>query len=175
MQDLICQPCAVDIRLGAPGRMSKSSFLANLLNPASHNMQHFRVGHEMCPGFRGADWCARDLARHGHALMLHVRLESIAGESGQAAIPQQECTSYDADEAAWNGYVEVVRELRAHGVHCTSRGAVGAVINGHAEVIRELLAHDIHCTSRGANGAAKNGHVDVIRELQAHGDLIWRN
>src|SRR3546814_6608994 len=42
---------ARNLRHGTGG----AAFLANLLNPATHNMHHFRVGSALCPGKRGCD------------------------------------------------------------------------------------------------------------------------
>src|SRR3546814_1768803 len=64
--------------------------------------------------------------------------------------------------------MDVIRDLRAHGIHCTSVGADRAARSGHVDVVRDLRAHGIHCTSVGADWAAMNDHLDVIRDLRAH-------
>src|SRR3546814_793925 len=152
----------------AIGRVSKSAFLANLLNPAAHNMRHFRVGSAMCPGKRGCDWRAGDLARCGRVSLLRVRLSRIVAGTGREAISVQECNSEDARNPARNGDLDVIRELRAHGIHCTASGADSAAGKGRMDVVRELRAHTIPCTSRGADWAAQNGHVAVIQDLRTH-------
>src|SRR3546814_49016 len=162
MEVVACDIGIRNLRLGTGG----AAFLANLLNPAAHNMHHFRVGSALCPGKRGCDWRAGDLARRGHASLLRIRLDRLAASVDSEAI-SAECSYEDADIAAENGHLDMVRDLRAHGIHCTSDGANGAAVNGHLDVVRDLRAHGIHCTSNGADRAAANGHLDVVRDLQA--------
>src|SRR3546814_7132274 len=87
--------CDTGTRRGTGG----AAFLANLLNPAAHNMHHFRVGSALCPGKRGCDWRAGELARQGHASLLRIRLDRLAASVDSESI-SAECTSSDADEAA---------------------------------------------------------------------------
>jgi hypothetical protein len=42
--------------------------------------------------------------------------------------------------------VEVIRDLRAHGIHATEYGADLATANDHLEVVQDLAVHGIHCT-----------------------------
>src|SRR3546814_843567 len=163
MEDVVCEAGIRNLRLGTGG----AAFLANLLNPAAHNMHHFRVGSALCPGTRGCDWRAGDLARQGHASLLRIRLEHLAASADSESI-LVECNSKDADEAIRKGHLAVVRDLRAHGIRCTSEGANWAARNGHVDVIRDLRAHDIHCTANGADRAAERGGLDVIQDLRAH-------
>src|SRR5690554_6649488 len=67
------------------------------------------------------------------------------------------------------GYLDVIQDLRAHGIHCTSNGANWAAENDHLDVVRDLRVHGIRCTSRGADMAAENGHLDMVQDLRAHG------
>src|SRR3546814_13786908 len=105
MDDVMCDSKIRRLRLGA----SKPTFLANLLNPAAHNMRHFRVGSALCPGKRGCDWRAGNLARQGYASLLRIRLAGLAASADSAAI-SAECNSEDANEAAGNGHMGVDRK-----------------------------------------------------------------
>src|SRR3546814_5627292 len=96
MDALACDTGIRNLRLATGGA---AAFLANLLNPAAHNMYHFRVGSALCPGKRGCDWRAGDLARQGHASLLRIRLERLAASADSESI-SAECNSEDADEAA---------------------------------------------------------------------------
>src|SRR3546814_777005 len=109
MDDVACDAGVRNLRLGTGG----AAFLANLLNPAAHNMHHFRVGSALCPGWRGCDWRTGELARWGHASLLHIRLGRLAASADSGTI-SAECNSEDADRAAENGHVDVIRDLRAH-------------------------------------------------------------
>src|SRR3546814_10343509 len=119
MGDVVCDTRVRNLRLGTGGA---AAFLANLLNPAAHNMHHFRVGSALCPGKRGCDWRIGDLAILGYASLLRIRLDRLAASADSESI-SAECDSFDANEAAENGHVDVIRDLRAHGIHCTSDGA----------------------------------------------------
>src|SRR3546814_8543312 len=99
-------------------------------------MHHCRVGSALCPGKRGCDWRAGELARCGHASLLRIRLARLAASVDSESI-SAECNSEDANEAAKNGHLDVIRDLRAHGIHCTSRGADRAAENGRADVIQD--------------------------------------
>ena len=79
------------------------------------------------------------------------------------------CADYAADWAAESGRFEIVRDLRAHGFHCTQNGANGAAGNGHLEIVRDLRARGIQCTEFGADLAAGGNHLEVVRDLRAHG------
>src|SRR3546814_13505999 len=85
-------------------------------------MHLFRVGSALCLGKRGCDWRTGDLARQGHASLLRIRLDLLAASADSEAI-SAECNSEDANEAARNGHLDAIRELRAHGIHCTVVGA----------------------------------------------------
>src|SRR3546814_4521447 len=85
-------------------------------------MHHFRVGSALCPGKRGCDWRAGDLAIQGHASLLRIRLDRLAASADSESI-SAECNYMDGNEAAANGDVDVVRDLRVHGIHCTVGGA----------------------------------------------------
>src|SRR3546814_902934 len=135
MGDVVCDTGIRNLRLGTGG----AAFLANLLNPAAHNMHHFRVGSALCPGKRGCDWRAGDLARQGHASLLRICLDRLAASADSESI-SAECNCFDANEAAENGHLDVVKDLRAHGIHCTSTGADEAARYGHLDVIRDLRA-----------------------------------
>src|SRR3546814_10527036 len=118
MDDVVCDTGIRNLRHATGG----AAFLANLLNPAAHNMHHFRVGSALCPGKRGCDWRAGDLAKRGHASLLRIRLALLAASADSESI-SAECNSKDADEAAENGHLEAIQDLRAHGIHCTTTGA----------------------------------------------------
>src|SRR5690606_8859092 len=133
-----------------------AAFLANLLNTATHNMHHFRVGSALCPGTRGCDWRTGNLARQDHASLLRIRLDRLAA-SGDSGTISAECNSSDANEAARSGYLGVVQDMRAHGIQCTSDSANWAAHNGHLDVIQDLRVHSIRCTSHGGDWAARNG------------------
>lgn len=54
------------------------------------------------------------------------------------------CTSEGADPAAGKRHLENdPRDLRAHGIHRTSRGADWAACSNHLQVLRDLRAHGI--------------------------------
>src|SRR5690554_3455973 len=142
-------------------------FILNILTPSAHNNPQYRVASELCPGKRVSEWGAGELAKYGYTEMLRIRLAHLMAESGVEGV-KKECNWNDADAAAENGHVEVIRELRAHDVHCTSDGADVAAGNGHMEMVQDLRAHGIQCTSQGAKLGAMNGHVEVIRDLRAH-------
>src|SRR5690554_5736964 len=99
-------------------------FIVNILTPAAHNNPQYRVASELCPGERVHEIRAGDLARRGHAEMLRIRLSQLVAESSGVEGVKKECNSDDADEAAKNGYLDAVQELRAHGIHCTPLGAL---------------------------------------------------
>src|SRR3546814_20381172 len=82
MCDVTCDTGIRNLRLGT----GAAAFLANLLNPAAHNMHHFRVGSALCPGKRGGDWRAGDLARQGHASLLRIRLGRLADSADSESI-----------------------------------------------------------------------------------------
>ena len=142
-------------------------FIVNTLTPAAHNNPQYRVASELCPGKRGCEWRAGELAGCGYADMLRIQLAQLMAESGIEGV-KKECNWKDVCETAENGHLDVIRELLAYGIHCTSLGADMAALRGHLDVIHDLRAHDIHCTSRGVEYAAKNGHLDVIRDLRTH-------
>src|SRR3546814_8206122 len=102
MDDVVCDTRVRNLRLGTGGA---AAFLVNLLNPAAHNMHHFRVGSALCPGKRGCDWRAGDLARQGHASLLRIRLARLAASADSESILAY-CTSADANWAADNGHVD---------------------------------------------------------------------
>src|SRR3546814_918311 len=108
MGDMVCDTGIHKLRLATGG----AAFLANLLNPAAHNMHHFRVGSALCPGKRGCDWRAGELARQGHVSLLRIRLDRLAASADSESI-SAECNSEDVNGAAMNGHVDAVRELRA--------------------------------------------------------------
>src|SRR3546814_8325000 len=95
MGDVTCDTRIRSLRLGTGG----AAFLANLLNPAAHNMHHFRVGSALCLGKSGCDWRTGDLARQGHASLLRIRLDRLAASANSESI-SAECNSSDANEAA---------------------------------------------------------------------------
>src|SRR3546814_2414856 len=113
MEVVACDIGIRNLRLETGG----AAFLANRLNPAAHNMHLFRVGSALCPGMRGCDWRAGDLARRGHASLLRIRLDRLAASADSESI-SAECNSKDANAAAENGHVGVIRDLRTHGIHC---------------------------------------------------------
>src|SRR5690554_3965586 len=155
-------------RMSSSPPMKSALVIVNILTPAAHNNPQYRVASELCPGKRGSEWRAGDLTRSGHAEMLRIKLARLIAESGVEGV-KEECNSMDANLAAKNGHLSVVRELRAHGIHCTSDGANMAAWSGHLDVIQDLRARGIHCTANGADWAARNGHLGVVRELRAHG------
>src|SRR3546814_1280282 len=108
MEVVACDIGIRNLRLGTGG----AAFLANLLNPAAHNMHHFRVGSALCPGKRGCDWRTGDLARRGHASLLRIRLDRLAVTADSESI-SAECNSEDVDEAAAKGHLDAIRGLRA--------------------------------------------------------------
>ena len=85
-------------------------------------MPQYRVASELCPGKRGIEWRAGDLAMCGYAKVLRVKLVQLVAESGVEGV-KKECNEMDVDWAAGNGHEEVIRDLRDHGIHCTSYGA----------------------------------------------------
>src|SRR5690554_2231403 len=97
-----------------PSRKS-ALFIVNILILASHNNPQYRVASELCPGKRGIEWRAGDLARRGYVEMLRIRLVQLMAESGIEGV-QKECNSSDADEAAKGGHLDVIRELRHHDI-----------------------------------------------------------
>src|SRR3546814_19533250 len=97
MGDVVCDTGVHNLRLGTGG----AAFLASLLNPAAHNMHHFRVGSALCPGTRGCDWRAGELARQGHASLLRIRLDRLAASVYAESILAA-CDSKEAKEADRN-------------------------------------------------------------------------
>src|SRR5690554_2617903 len=124
-----------------PASRKSALFIVNILTPASHNNPQYRVASELCPGKRVSEIRAGELARSGYAEMLRLRLAQLMAASVVKRVKMKECNSHDADEAAEHGYLEVVRVLRAHGIHCTPRGADTAAGNGHLDMVRDLRAH----------------------------------
>src|SRR5690554_1863625 len=151
----------------SPASSKAALFVVNILTATAGNNPQYRVASELCPGKRGSEWRAGDLARRGYAELLRIRLAQLMAEFGIEGV-KKECRSRDANEAAWSGCLEVVRELRAHGIHCTSGGADMTAAKGHLDVVRDLRANGIDCTSYGADWAAQNGHLHVVRDLRAH-------
>src|SRR5690554_3989885 len=96
------------------GSRKSALFIVNILTPASHTNPQYRVASELCPGKRGIEWRAGDLAKRGYAEMLRVKLVQLVAESGYIGV-RKECDSSDADLAALNGHEEVIRDLRTHG------------------------------------------------------------
>src|SRR5690554_1323078 len=115
----------------SPPSLSRKSalFVVNILTPSSHNNPQYRVASELCPGKRGIECLAGDLAICGYTEMLRIQLAEFGVEG-----LKEECNSKDADEAAENGYLEVIRDLRVHDIHCTTYGADCAAENGHLEI-----------------------------------------
>src|SRR5690554_2912653 len=111
-------------RMSSSPPMKSALVIVNILTPAAHNNPQYRVASELCPGKRGSEVQAGDLARCGYAEMLRVRLARWTAGSGVEGV-QKECTSKDAEKAALNGHLEVIRALRAHDIHCTIDGANG--------------------------------------------------
>ena len=85
--------------------------------------------------------------------MLRIRLVRLKAESPRGLIPQRECDSKDADEAARKGWLAVVRELRKHDICCTANAADLAAEDGQLAVVQYLrtdvstavLARKVHC------------------------------
>src|SRR5690554_6151816 len=100
-----------------PTSPKSALFIVNILTPASHNNPQYRVASELCPGKRTSELRAGRLARCGYVEMLRIRLARLVAESGHEGV-MVVCNSVDADEAAGHGYLEVVHELRAQGIHC---------------------------------------------------------
>jgi hypothetical protein len=67
------------------------------------------------------------------------------------------------------GYLFIIHDLRANGIHCTSDGANRAAQSGNLNIIHDLRANGIHCTLYGANLAAGNSHLNIIHDLRANG------
>lgn len=190
-----CDPVAA---AAAAGKKAKT-FIVDLLNRATHDNAAYRTGYELLPADkRAAEWRTNEFARAGFAEMLRARLDKLRAEVElDWTLYEEACSSDDADAAAseghvqvirvlrdydiccWspqsadlaarNGHLEVVRELRAAGTRCTVLGANLTAASGHLDVVRELRAEGIHCTPMGANLAASHGHLDVVRDLRAHG------
>ena len=173
--------------------MTKALFITSMLNRAMHNNAAFRTGSELCPGTRASGWRTGDFAKHGHVEMLRVRLARLQSES--ESISEEECNSNDANEAADNGHLEVVRELRTHGIECRSWGAVRAAatviwkccaicsrtgsvatrggadfaaMNGRLEMVQYLLERGVHCSVQCADWTAGYGRLEVVRDLLEH-------
>src|SRR3546814_3453865 len=77
-----------------------------------------KTAYEMRISDWSSDVCSSDL----HASLLRIRLDLLAASADSEAI-SAECNSEDANEAARNGHLDAIRELRAHGIHCTVVGA----------------------------------------------------
>ena len=132
-----------------PPRRSRAgtlAFIVNILDRSTHNNRAFRTATELLPGKRACDVRTGDLAQAGHVEVLRIRLGKRRRMPSSDKIPKHECSADDANQAAGSGYLDVVRVLRAHGIHCTSKGADWAAANGHLEVVRDLRAH---CASKG--------------------------
>ena len=152
------------------GGVNTAVLILGILNRETHNNAALRTGSELLPGTRGCERRAGYFAARGHVQMLRIRLARRPRSSPEPESQlETKCFPRDADDAAANGHLEVVRLLRAHGVRCTADGANWAAANGHLEILRDLREHGIHCTSDGADLAARNGHLEVICDLRAHG------
>src|SRR5690554_371944 len=90
-------------------------FIVNILTPAAHNNPQYRVASELCPGKRGIEIRAGDLAQNGYVEMLRIRLAQLMAESGVEGVKKQ-CMPRDADVAAARGYLDAIRELRVHDI-----------------------------------------------------------
>lgn len=71
-----------------------------------------------------------------------------------------------ANSAAGNGDLELIQLFRERGIYCTTTGVENAARNGHLEVVRDLREKDnIRCSSAGLSNAAAEGHAHVVRDL----------
>lgn len=71
-----------------------------------------------------------------------------------------------ANSAAGHGDLELIQLFREHGIYCTTTGVEQAARNGHLEVIRDLREKDnIRCSSAGLTSAAAEGHAHVVHDL----------
>lgn len=129
------------------------------------------AGEEATHGCLGALWCLLICRRRPRA-QTRALAPGTATVRRSDPIPDQECNWRDADEAARNGHVEVLKVLLAHGVRCSSQGADWAVGNGHIAVVDELWASGTICSSWGAGAAVRNGHLDMVLYLEARG-MKW--
>jgi hypothetical protein len=76
-------------------------------------------------------------------------------------------TSKEADCAARNGQLEVLKWLQSQGILPSSRGADLASKNGHLEVLKWLHSQGVLPTSEGADLAARNDRLEVLKWLQS--------
>lgn len=78
------------------------------------------------------------------------------------------CTSRCVDDICSHGYLNIIKDLREHGIHATQRGAMNAAINGHLELLKDLYAHGIRCdglTANATNHAADEGYTRIVQFL----------
>lgn len=147
-------------------RRANTASVGVILSVLRPDSRAFRRGNELLSGTRACEWRTGDFAKLGHAEMLRIRLARI---ETQPSIHGDECDSEHANQAAKNGFLDVIQVLRTHGIHCTSTGADWAAWKGHLAVIRDLRQNSVHCTSTGADLAASSGHLHVIRDLRSSG------
>ena len=55
----------------------------------------------------------------------------------------------------------MVRDLRARAIHCTSWGADWAAMNGHLDIVQDLRAHGIYLKQRSA---VRYDHLSVLQD-----------
>lgn len=80
------------------------------------------------------------------------------------------CNTTVADEVAYYGHLSVMRDLRAHGIRPSWHGLARAVCAGHLEVVKDILQTEGYgLTSSNADGAAKHGQLDMVRYLRSLG------
>src|SRR5690606_33978687 len=115
-------------------------FLCNILTPEAHPLGFFQVAKTLCPWRRrGRDWTISNLVRNGKLSLLRILLAERA--AGEGTGPRYNCYTHDANAAAEAGYLEIIQELRVHGVHCSSKSADRAAAAGMLDVVDDLRAH----------------------------------
>ena len=76
---------------------------------------------------------------------------------------------YPADEAARDGNLEALKQIRTNGGKWTSNAADWAAMNGHLETLQWIRANGGEWTYSAANSAAKNGHLETLQWIRANG------
>ena len=85
------------------------------------------------------------------------------------------CTTLAMDDAATNGHLEVVQFLHENRTEgCTQQALNWAIGHGHLNVVRFLIEHRTEgASNRSLDHAAGSGHLKVLQYLHSRGSFRW--